>query len=64
VTAGPGIYDDEVTKIRERTQADGIVLIVLGGNRGSSFCCQLPMRDTGPLVAWLREIADHIEADT
>jgi hypothetical protein len=29
---GPGKYDDETTWVQTRTQARGVILIVIGGN--------------------------------
>lgn len=37
---GPGKYDDLCTLVREGAQAQGAVVIVLNGNRGSGFAVQ------------------------
>jgi len=58
---GPGKYDKEVTEIRERLKADGVILLVIGGERGSSFCAQLPIVETLKIPEFLRNMADQIE---
>ena len=60
---GPGKYDDEVTRVQTRTQATGVILIVIGGNRGEGFSCQATLETTLKLPTMLRTIADQIEAD-
>jgi hypothetical protein len=37
---GPGKYDDLCTEVREKSQAEGALVIIVGGNRGSGFSCQ------------------------
>lgn len=37
---GPGKYDEEATMVRERTKALGVMVIVLGGNKGEGFAAQ------------------------
>jgi hypothetical protein len=64
MTAGPGKYDDEVTWVRERTHAAGVVLIVVGGDRGAGFAVQATPEATLDLPAVLRSMADQIDADT
>lgn len=39
--AGPGKYDDLATYVRENSNAKGVVVIVLGGDRGSGFSVQM-----------------------
>lgn len=36
----PGKYDDLCTMVREETQAEGVVLMIVRGNRGSGFSAQ------------------------
>ena len=64
MTIGPGVYDDEATWARERTHAKGVVLIVVGGDKGAGFACQATPEATLDLPAVLRSIADQIDADT
>lgn len=61
---GPGRYDDEATWVRERAKASGVILIVIGGDRGEGFAAQATPEVTLRLPAMLRTIADQIEADT
>jgi hypothetical protein len=63
VTIGPGKYDDEATWVRERTKASGVILIVIGGDKGQGFAAQATLEVTLTLPAMLRDIADQIEAD-
>lgn len=65
---GPGKYDALCTHARVKAQADAVIVVVLGGNRGNGFSVQT----AGPqgltamldLPRLLRSIADEIEADT
>ena len=36
----PGIYDAECTQVREATHAVGVLLVVVGGQRGTGFSLQ------------------------
>lgn len=38
---GAGKYDRITTEVRERTDAEGVVLIVLGGVKGNGFSVQM-----------------------
>lgn len=65
-----GKYDDIATHVRETTEAEAVVVIVVGGSRGSSFAVQ--MAATGDLeaaetaerlAAVLRQAASSMEVD-
>jgi hypothetical protein len=60
---GPGKYDDLTTHVRETTNAQAVVLIIVDGNRGNGFSVQSTQRfvDGGVLVKLLRDMADEIE---
>jgi hypothetical protein len=58
---GPGKYDDLTTEIRTRVRADGVLLLVVNGTRGSGFSAQLPLHLTLDLPRVLRDIARQIE---
>jgi hypothetical protein len=58
---GPGKYDSECTLVRTRTQAEGVLLIVIGGTKGGGFSCQATIEITASLPQILRNIADEIE---
>jgi hypothetical protein len=60
---GPGKYDDEATWVRERIKASGVILIVVGGDRGQGFEVQATLEVTLNLPTMLRTLADQIEAD-
>jgi hypothetical protein len=60
---GAGKYDDEATLVRERTKAAGVIVIVLGGDKGQGFACQLDAAATLAVPTMLRVVADQIEAD-
>lgn len=36
----PGKYDDLCTMVREAAQAEGVILIVINGNKGAGFSVQ------------------------
>lgn len=59
---GPGKYDDLCTAAREQAKAQGAILIIFNGQKGSSFCCQLPLELALKVPAMLRNMADDIEA--
>jgi hypothetical protein len=58
---GPGKYDELCTYVRETAQAQGVVIIVLGGNKGNGFSCQATALITALLPGLLRYIANQIE---
>lgn len=58
---GPGKYDEILTEAREKAEAFGAILIVLGGNKGNGFSVQARKDITGDLPVILREIANEIE---
>jgi hypothetical protein len=60
---GPGKYDAEATAAFEQTEAQGVILIVLGGNRGHGFSAQVTAEAMAAIPALLRAVADQIEAD-
>jgi hypothetical protein len=64
MAVGPGKYDDLATYVRKQSQAQGVVVIVVGGNKGSGFSVQLTPGVLLPLPTLLRTIADDIERDT
>ena len=67
---GPGKYDDICTEAREKVgiprddgKPGGMLLIVIGGNKGSGFACQADLATTLLLPNLLEEIARQIRAD-
>jgi hypothetical protein len=64
---GPGKYDDLCTYVREQVgitvKGGGVMLIVLGGNKGNGFACQADLRTTLLLPDMLEDIAKQIRND-
>jgi hypothetical protein len=60
---GPGKYDTEASEVMEATRAAGIVLLIVGGDRGEGFSVQGPLSLLVALPGMLREVADAVEAD-
>ena len=60
---GPGNYDDEVTALRERYHAHGVVLVVLGGDKGEGFSMQASLESTLRLPEMLEHIAAQLRED-
>jgi hypothetical protein len=59
---GPGIYDALCTYVREQSQAEGAIVIVLGGELGSGFSVQITEEAAAlNLPKLLREMAAEIE---
>ena len=62
MAAGAGKYDSIATAAREQAQAEGVILIIVGGIHGPGFSAQLSAHDLQVMPAILRAIADDIEA--
>ena len=58
---GPGKYDDLATYCREQAKARGVLLIVIGGEKGEGFACQTDLLVLAALPKMLRHIADELE---
>lgn len=58
---GPGKYTDITTSVREQTKARAVVLMVVGGDKGTGFEVQAPLELTQMLPVILRGMADEIE---
>jgi hypothetical protein len=66
MTLGPGRYDDLCTYVREQAgviNEGGVIVIVLGGERGDGFSCQADAPTTLTLPHILQRIADEIRDD-
>jgi hypothetical protein len=60
---GPGKYDDLATLVRDGAKAAGVIVIVIGGSKGSGFSVQATFEVTAKLPDLLRTMADNIERD-
>lgn len=61
---GSGKYDHLATYVREQSQAEAVILIVVAGDRGGGFSVQAHTPDVAmSLPALLRRIANDIEAN-
>lgn len=66
---GPGKYDDLATYVREQAQATGVIVIVVGGNKGAGFAQQWMARESdmpGMLrtqASALRQVAKQMDLD-
>jgi hypothetical protein len=61
---GPGIYNQLATESREAAQAEGVILIVLNGNKGTGFSAQFESPGmVQDIPSLLRQVADQIEED-
>lgn len=58
-----GKYDELCTHAREQARAQGVVLFVMNGTRGSGLSVQGPMHLQLALPALLEEIAQKIRED-
>jgi hypothetical protein len=63
MTIGPGKYDDLCTTVREELEADGVILIVLGGIRGHGFSCQTDLNTMARIPDLLENMARQIRKD-
>ncbi len=64
---GPGKYDRESQKVLLSTDADGVLLIILGGRLGSGFSMTVRESERARALALvpsvLREVAAEMERD-
>lgn len=58
---GGGSYEAEAVELKERIKAEGVVLLVKGGDRGDAFEIALDAEGIRVLPRVLRELADTIE---
>lgn len=56
--AGPGKYDDLATYVREESEAEAVMVIVLNGNAGDGFSVQCSKRIMPHLAAILASVVD------
>jgi hypothetical protein len=67
MTRGPGKYDDLCTYVSEKVgitvSGGGVILIVLGGNKGNGFAVQADLQTTLAIPDMLENIAAQIRAD-
>lgn len=63
MSTGGGRYEDLCTYVRTRAQADGAIVMVFGGCRGSGFSIQASADVLLSLPALLRQMAGDIECD-
>jgi hypothetical protein len=59
---GPGKYDDITTLVRDVTEAEGVALIVINGNKGRGFSVQGSERFIERLPDVLEDMARSIRA--
>lgn len=60
---GPGKYDELCTEVRDKVKADGAIVLIINGDKGSGFSCQASLPLIIGLPAMLRSMANQIEAD-
>ncbi len=58
---GPGKYDDVCTLAREEANAEGAILIIINGDKGTGFSSQATLAQTQQLPSILRSMAAEIE---
>lgn len=59
----PGKYDDECQRFRNELVAEGVLLVVANGKKGSGASCQSSMQCMEAMPAVLRLMADELERD-
>lgn len=63
MTLGPGKYDEEASMVQQITGAAGVILIIIGGDKGEGFSVQATLPVTLALPQMLRNIADELASD-
>jgi hypothetical protein len=61
MSIGPGKYDDICTAARDNAMAEGALVIIFNGKRGSGFSAQLSFELMAQIPTILRDTADQIE---
>lgn len=61
---GPGKYDLQCSEVRIATEAAGVILLIIGGNKGTGFSVQANLEVTLKLPEILRIMANEIERST
>lgn len=62
-TKGAGKYTNELTSVRQATQADGALLIILNGNKGHGLSLQLEPHLAPVFADMLEGLAKEIRND-
>jgi hypothetical protein len=60
---GPGKYDDEATLVRERVKAQGVIVVIIGGDKGDGFACQTNLSTLAMLPELLENMAQQMRQD-
>jgi hypothetical protein len=60
---GAGKYDDLCTHVREQAHAEGALVIVFDGDKGSGFSCQAPIEYMHKIPAILEETIRQMRND-
>lgn len=60
---GPGRYDSLCTQVREEAKAQGAIVIIINGERGSGVSCQADLQATLALPDVLEHMARQMRAD-
>jgi len=60
---GPGKYDDICTYTQQQSKAAGVVLIIIGGDKGSGYSVRCAPALALKLPDVLRQVADKIQKD-
>lgn len=63
MSQGPGKYDDIAQKLQEEHDADGVIVIILNGDRGSGGSFKIDKTLASGLPKLLRDIANEMEED-
>lgn len=60
---GAGIYDEDCGNVREKNNASGVLLIVLGGDKGNGFSIQAEGNIIQNVPEMLESIAKELRSD-
>ena len=60
---GPGKYEEQCARVLEETEAQGVLLLIFGGNQGNGAPCKATPEMMKAMPGLLRQIADGMEQD-
>lgn len=63
MTTGPGKYDEESSRLQEKYQAEGVIVIVVGGSKGEGFSVTGTVEFAMVMPQMLRYMAEQLEND-